>query len=652
MITPIIEASALSSVHLSTIRKIFSDVMSEQGNLVGFAPNILADADCTARNLLMLMRLRRLHYETAIDVTPLVGRFEAAECFKTYELERNPSFSANCNVVLALLEAELEPESHYDSQIEKVLRFLLDTFETGYRDIIDKWNVSSGYSSMLFLEVVVLALGQYDAGHLQAITREIFTDRIPKTLHRMLSQILAAQKSDGSWDHSVEVTSYEILGISHALRLPWALSIRQYLTDRIEHAKLFLAAEYPKAKKEDYLWIEKTTYQSSLLRMTYCSLALHTTLVIDNWAHLTIETFKYLDSKASAMKRLFSNLPLLQKVPEPVIDRILMEAKYDAKVLATGKYSILPENDASAKKNKYLEYIPVIWLLCNHVNNDSLSTGVIGEMLRLSQVTFQVDAYMETTIAGLSREQTSVLESWIECECSNTDITGRENGGGSGPHIKDFSENGNGNGIPSPNRIGESHALGSIQNTLRKFLRYVLRHNAVLRSSPLIQKFLATELSEYLLAHMQQNRDNALLKDSKSGNPQASPPFRHSYFSWARSTGADHTSCPFAFRFFMCLISQSNEVRSTFEGAQAQYLSSSVSRHLATLCRQYNDCGSMKRDAAENNLNSVDFAEFHGDSWDSEPLKPKEVNGKQPSNGETEYYGYCGVRAQANGTVI
>jgi len=101
-----------------------------------------------------------------------------------------------------------------------------------------------------------------------------------------------------------------------------------------------------------------------------------------------------------------------------------------------------------------------------------------------------------------------------------------------------------------------------------------------MRSSPLIQKFLATKLSEYLLACMRQNRDNTWLRESRESNPQARTPFPHSYFSWARSTGADYISCPFAFQFFIYMIAQSNAVRSTFESAQAQYLSSSISRIL------------------------------------------------------------------------
>lgn len=633
MLSPVVEETSLGHVDLSPVMSFFLETMKQQGSLVGFAPRILEDADCTARNLLMFMRLRHLGCATTVDIAPLVNKFETARCFKTYELERNPSLSANCNVVLALLELEHESNDQYASQIEKALMFLLGLVETEDRGITDKWNISSEYSYMLLVEVIVLALKQYNAGRLQAIPRDVFTDRIPKTLCRIISQVLAAQQSDGSWGHSLEVTSYSILGLSHALRLPWGSSICGYLTDRISQAKSFLAAEYPRAEKEDYLWIEKTTYQSSLLRMAYCSMALHTTVTLEKWSNSMVNTFTYVSSQSSTMKKLFSMLPLLEKVPTPLLDLVLVEAKYHASDLATGRNSVLPRGDLPLSKDKYLGYIPVIWLLCNQINNQVLPAGVIVDMLRLSQLTFQVDEYMETTVAGLSQEEVGLLESWIRSECSSKRAAELQNGTG---HFEAL-QNGHGNGVHINGFKEDAHSpcmLSSVQIALRKFIRYILHHEAVLRSSPLIQQFLATELSEFLLAHMRQNSDNVWLKNHKCDSAQAgfARP-RPSYFSWARSTGADHTSCPFSFRFFMCLISKPNQVQSCFESAQAQYFSSSVTRHLATMCRQYNDYGSIMRDAEENNLNSVDFAEFQAGAWKGESVKP-ELAREGSRNGE------------------
>jgi hypothetical protein len=48
-----------------------------------------------------------------------------------------------------------------------------------------------------------------------------------------------------------------------------------------------------------------------------------------------------------------------------------------------------------------------------------------------------------------------------------------------------------------------------------------------------------------------------------------------------------------------------------FPSAAEKYFATVVGRHLATACRMYNDCGSAARDAAEGNVNSLCFPEFH-----------------------------------------
>lgn len=78
---------------------ILSGHSPSKKGLVGFAVGVLADADDTARTLLALSRLG-----TNIDPRPLIDKFQSNKHFKTYSPERNSSFSANCNVLLCLLE--------------------------------------------------------------------------------------------------------------------------------------------------------------------------------------------------------------------------------------------------------------------------------------------------------------------------------------------------------------------------------------------------------------------------------------------------------------------------------------------------------------------------------------------------------------------
>lgn len=65
----------------------------------------------------------------------MIEMFEAPEMFRTYRHEQNGSFSANCNVLDALLHCK-NPSSYRD-QIIKIARFLCGKFNSG--KIYDKW---------------------------------------------------------------------------------------------------------------------------------------------------------------------------------------------------------------------------------------------------------------------------------------------------------------------------------------------------------------------------------------------------------------------------------------------------------------------------------------------------------------------------------
>lgn len=95
--------------------------------------------------------------------------------------------------------------------------------------------------------------------------------------------------------------------------------------------------------------------------------------------------------------------------------------------------------------------------------------------------------------------------------------------------------------------------------------------------------------------------DCAALSENASYKPSTT------YHNWARNTGANHTSCPYSFVFYLCLISKPQQ---DLTGVRKYYLLEDACRHLATMCRQYNDFGSVARDRQEKNLNSIDFPEF------------------------------------------
>jgi hypothetical protein len=92
---------------------------------------MMQDADDTAKSLQTLYLLGRKN----IGPESMISEFSNGECFKTYEAERNPSPSANCNVLKALL---LSPNANdHAASIEKAVRFLCDVWFSG--TLSDKW---------------------------------------------------------------------------------------------------------------------------------------------------------------------------------------------------------------------------------------------------------------------------------------------------------------------------------------------------------------------------------------------------------------------------------------------------------------------------------------------------------------------------------
>jgi len=139
------------------------------------------------------------------------------------------------------------------------------------------------------------------------------------------------------------------------------------------------------------------------------------------------------------------------------------------------------------------------------------------------------------------------------------------------------------------------------ENVLEKFIAHVLQHPKVVQSNPKLQSCLIYELKTFLLSHITQIEDCANL--SRESNHRANT----TYYHWARNTGANHTSCPYSFLFYLCLVSKPQQ---DFANARQCYFLKDACRHLATMCRQYNDLGSVSRDQQERNLNSIDFPEF------------------------------------------
>ena len=603
---PILLPSQPTETEQESLGQVFKKPLYHQDGVCGFAPGILEDADDTARALMVLQCLGK-----PMSPDRMIERFQTDKYFRTYRLEGSPSFSANCHVLIALLG--YSDIGEYQDHIEKALTFLLEAEESD--PIVDKWNLSPQYCRMLFMQALLSVLDKHNSGCLESIPATMIYERIPGSICRLLGQTLSTQENNGSWAESLEITAYSILTIAHCLSFPWTTDLKGQMVDSILQGRQYLHNEYGATDKVDYLWVEKVSYRSSLLHSTYCSAALNIDIKKYNWSSAIIDCFSLSDVR-KPMGYLISTIPLFQKSKLASVDLVLIEAGQISKRLRKFRDVLFSRDDIPMTADKYVDFIPMIWVACVHRSGHILSASVVWEMVLLSLLNFQVDEYMESVVARIADSELPMLAKLLKRACVGT----------SGPSITAVDATTYDWNLISPegsqemnwdeaknvqNDLPEHSALTQAVKALSQFTQHVTQHWSVLQSPKSMQQELARETHNFLVAHIIHNQDNALLTKSKS--TRAKDGLQHvtnerTYLKWVRSTASDDTSCPFSFLFFASLIS--GRGRNCFEGVRASYLSKSLCGHLATMCRQYNDFGSAKRDAEECNLNSLDFPEF------------------------------------------
>ena len=114
--------------------------------MASIAPVILDDADDTAKAILLLNLLGR-------DVSPdkLIEHYKTGDGhFRTYLGERNSSFSANCNVLMALLYS---PDVRmHTAEIVSTTTFLCDLWWSA--NVEDKWVRSKSRHSRAIVPIL------------------------------------------------------------------------------------------------------------------------------------------------------------------------------------------------------------------------------------------------------------------------------------------------------------------------------------------------------------------------------------------------------------------------------------------------------------------------------------------------------------------
>ncbi|KAF1999857.1 hypothetical protein P154DRAFT_620564 [Amniculicola lignicola CBS 123094] len=403
--------------------------------------------------------------------------------FRTYHQEGSPSFSANCNVLPALLgEAE---EGLDQEDIEKALAFLLELEESG--PIHGKWNIPAQYSRMLFVQVSVLILEQHNVGHVEKLASKSFPERIIGAICRLMSQTLSKQRYDGSWDGSLEVTSYSIITAGYALSLPWGAAVKDYLRDSIRQGRDYVQAKYSHLDNTYFLWIEKVSYRSLLLHSVYCSAAPHLHIIDATWAPFIVDGFTLPQGNLKKTQYLISNLPLFQGVHFASLELVLVEAQLMTAQLKSFRNSLFNRSDIPMTVEKYLGAISMIWVTCNHKNNRGLSYKTMWEMVLLSLFNLQVDEYMESVVARMPQADISLLMDHLKYQSKLASMAATN------PSPKFANGSVQADVDPYSGLLKDTPVHGAFK-ALSLFMQQVTQHSSLTRSPATVQQEMALEI--------------------------------------------------------------------------------------------------------------------------------------------------------------
>lgn len=477
------------------------------------------------------------------------------------------------------------------------------------------------YPSVLIVEAFTELLALAEQGGVE-LGQELLS-RVAVTLFQACLRTLLGQKENGSWNGSTEETAYGVIVLTEARQFALFDHLQQPLVSAIERGVAFIQSN--KVRAPSHIWIEKVNYASPHLTDCYALAALK---AASKPAGRKVGSGFVSIPSSSMHKRvkLFQLTPLFSTAPEWQIWASVLEASLFQPLLRARRLNIFPRKDM--EEDRYFDIIPFTWTACNNRNGTFASTSFIYEMMIISFLNYQADEFMEAVAGRTYAGREDILRQVIDATflTKDTKINGYANG-----HINTTS-----NGTVSAINLnsgndtnGNVHHIQYLEyekviGPLSKFVAYVSNNSSILAASPWDRESMRRELRNYLHAHVTQSIDNArfgLQPQSEEFYSNATDTF----FRWVRTTSADHTSCPYSFSFVSCLLGAMNGGRECFSTVSEKYLASAMCRHLATMCRMYNDFGSVARDRAERNLNSVNFPEFETPSGTGPAVNAKDA---------------------------
>ncbi|KAI4199737.1 MAG: hypothetical protein LQ348_001827 [Seirophora lacunosa] len=581
--------AGLGHNNMSHLASYLQKHYTAQNGLVGFAPLIQADADDSSR---VAICLSFLGYQ--VETKPQVVHFRSdLTHFHTYINERDASFSANCNVLRAMLESG-DFHDHF-TRIEIASQYLCELWWNGRME--DKWNTSPQYSMMLLAETLVKLLELWDRGHLTQLSTAFLQNRLSVTLIQLATRTLnnhnfgTARRTEGS----TEILAYAILTLKALYSLPWVGTLSEELLSRVRQGQEALSSYSAVAYEPQYVWVEKVTYGSFSLTEAYSLAAMHPTKPTHVWTAKVKNLVPAVPAQEK-ITHMFGGLRCFESEPAWKIRACVLEGLAFLPQLRSSCQNILAGEKTA--KNEYLSFIPCTWVVINNIRKLDLETYLLWDMMVLTLSNFRVDEWMETAtrgidVVGLLRAKDNIRSL---CKGHNHDEHARIKGTRIDTVDPKSLPSSPDRALPAVQQATNVRDFASLHAALSPYISTVLEHPRTDGSSSSYGASLRADLGTFLNSHI----DQAIANLSFSAQASPSVPFED-FSNWLRTISTPSVSAHFSFTFLTGLMD------GLPPDPGVRYLSQEFSACVAGMSRMYNDLGSLARDMAEQNLNCSNF---------------------------------------------
>ncbi|KAI1346473.1 hypothetical protein F5Y01DRAFT_321747, partial [Xylaria sp. FL0043] len=482
----------------------------------------------------------------------------------------------------------------YHAQIQQTITSICSTWwAKSHGRVKNRRSISPLYSIMLFSK----ALTSYAVLHwdLRNPQPESSNDRISLMLIEALSTILRDQNEDGSWGQTsdFEETSYAVLTLKYIASLGLASIFEKEISKALDRSASFFRRKPTDLYLPKDMWTGEAPYSSGIPSGAYLLGALNHSA--SKGPGVNRSGRGGLSGSSDKLFELARALPLLQGAETWEIRSCLLQGDFFSRIVRDRMPRIFPRENM--RKETYLDLVPFTWATSRLLESLKLRNQELLDMMVLAVTIYQVDEFMEATVIRLDDRDMRKLDDTFEDLCSERIAT----------EADDYTTN---HDTPLSGMETSQGNLSTIIGVLRQYVQFILQQPLVVSARQVLQRQLRSDIKRFLRAHLRQVKDNRLLRKKEMKTIES---VHGSVFSWLRNTSADHTGGPFAMTYYLCLIEGRSDSPQSIS-TEALYVAQMVSQHLAALCRTYNDWGSRVRDAAEFNVNSLNFEEIRTES--------------------------------------